>query len=616
MTRATVLPTRQRRTLRGQLGLVLFAVTLTGCSVGPGEANRDSSQAAALERRYSWQYDGTELGGAVPPARFVEDLPFVRTTPSRAPARAVTTFESAGLYWSPDGGTEADSCQVRFREMGSDTWRAGLPLWYDAKRAQCRGSLVHLTPGTAYEAEVAAPDSGEFATVRFTTWSEDFPVGETMYLPETSDRPLVIERSGRSDGYLLVAPAPGKSATIDVAGRADRAIVIKGSYVILRGLAVRGARRHLIVLGKGAHDVVIEDNDLSQWGDNREDGWGVNYDSAIYAKGRKNSLERVVIQRNKIHHPRSNANAWDQRRTSYRGRHPRGPQAITLWNSRGNHVIRYNEIYSDDTHKFNDCIGAGTNFSDVGFPHRDSDIYSNRISHCWDDAIEAEGGNINVRIWGNYIDMSYVMIASAPTEIGPAYVWRNVAYRSRRTAKRTFERSDRGFFMKIQNKHIKRKKRVFGGGRIYVFNNTLLQCGQNRWGVKAGPSDLRGGRITNLVTRNNIFLVSGTKRPSIADNKRSKSNDFDYDLYNGRIIAASGQQQNGIQGAPVFVDGEGCGEFALRPDSPGHDAGVAIPNFADRYRGRGPDMGAQEIDAPRLEFGPDAYRRPTGPGIS
>lgn len=541
------------------------------------------------------------------PSYFSPELEFQKILLSTERIEAVATFESAGLYWSPAVAGDNEICLVRYRAKGAVSWRRGLPLWFDKRNRQCRGSLVHLRSGTRYEIEIATARTGEFATTEVETWREDFPIGETIVVSGMSNEPLVIEKSGTPEGYLLVTGLPGRSAGIDVQGKADRAVEIKGSYVILRGLTVRNARRHLIVLGDDVHDVVIEDNDLSAWGGLHVDGWGVNMDSAIYSKGKKKSVKRIVVQRNRIHHPRSNSNAWDEYRRSFRSRHPRGPQAITFWNTGGNHVIRYNDIFSDSAHKFNDCIGAGTNFSDVGFPYRDTDIYGNRISHCWDDAIEAEGGNMNVRIWNNFMDLSYVMIGLAPTETGPVYVWRNIAYRSRRTAERNFARSGRGYFLKIQGKYIKRKKRKFGGGGIYVFNNTLLQCGSKGWGVKAGPSDLKGGRISNLITRNNIFSVPKSRRPSIADNRKTPTNDYDFDLYNGRIVAADGNEKSGIRGLPTYESGEGCGSFALSPGSKGHDAGVIIPNFTDDYRGRAPDMGAQEIGLPRILFGVDAY---------
>ena len=152
-------------------------------------------------------------------------------------------------------------------------------------------------------------------------------------------------------------------------------------------------------------------------------------------------MERIIVQRNRIHHPRYGANSWSWG-------HPAGPQAITYSHCGGNHVIRYNEIYSEDQHYFNDAIGGEDNFSAIGFPNADTDIYGNRISHAWDDGIEAEGGNRNVRIWGNYLDLTATGVASTVTHFGPLYVFRNVYHRSRKLSERAPDADDRGPFAK------------------------------------------------------------------------------------------------------------------------------------------------------------------------
>ena len=100
-------------------------------------------------------------------------------------------------------------------------------------------------------------------------------------------------------------------------------------------------------------------------------------------------------------------------------------------NSSGGNIIRYNEIRSTEDHGYNDGIGGGSNFSFQGSPNRDSDIYGNIITNCWDDAIESEGANMNVRIWGNYIDKTFVFVATAVTSKGPLYIYRNVFASSR-----------------------------------------------------------------------------------------------------------------------------------------------------------------------------------------
>jgi len=532
---------------------------------------------------------------------------------SRSQARAVATFESLSLYWQPGGSAEARDCLVRYRPANTETWREGFPLWYDARNAECRGSLVMLAPDTDFEIELLEPATKALARIQARTWSESFPIGQTVYLPESSDETLVITQSGRPDGYVLVAPRPGSSATIDVGGRADSNILIKGSYVIVRGLALKNAGRNAVVLDRDIHDVVIEENDISGWGRVGADGWGENMDAAVYS-GYANSapLERVVIQRNRMHHPRADANAWDEFRRERNDPHPIGPQAISMWNTGGNHVIRYNEIYSDESHKFNDCIGSGANFSERGFPHRDSDIYGNKLSQCWDDAIESEGGNVNVRIWGNYIDNSFVMVAVAATEIGPIYIWRNVADRSRLSATREMADAKRGVFLKSQSKYAGGRnengdRRFFGDGRIFVFHNTLVQRPEENAGVYGGLSDL-SGKMRNVTSRNNILHVNADRRSSIADREREPSNDFDYDLYSGRVAVRAGQEAHGISGVPIYDPAAGKGVYALDPSSPGYDAGAVLSNFNDGFVGEAPDMGAQEAATAPLEFGVDAYR--------
>src|SRR3954454_8545510 len=73
-------------------------------------------------------------------------------------------------------------------------------------------------------------------------------------------------------------------------------------------------------------------------------------------------------------------------------------------------------------------VAVSTN-SFTGFPGADSDIYGNIIRYCADDAIEADGGGMNVRIWGNYIDGTRTPFSFSPLSLGPTYLFRNVVDR-------------------------------------------------------------------------------------------------------------------------------------------------------------------------------------------
>jgi hypothetical protein len=531
---------------------------------------------------------------------------------AQAPPTAVVTFQSIGLSWSP--GIPAKQCTVSYRAAGSPTWLKAQPLWYDARNGEYRGSIVRLASGTTYAVQLSLTEPGgttalATAGVQATTWSETFNVVETVRLPVSRSTTYVIDRGGPSPSQYVLYTGP---ATIDVAGASDHCVDIRASNVILRGVTLRNAARHGVRL-HGVKNVVVEDSDISGWGRIEADGWGARNDGGIYSNDR--TVQRVVIQRNRIHHPRSDSNHWDEPRPSYANNpHPVGPQAISFGRTTGNHVIRYNEVYSDIGHMFADAIGGYGNFSEDGFPNRDSDIHGNIVSHAWDDGIEAEGANRNVRVYENYVDQTYVKIAAAGTSIGPLYVFRNVAARSSRTDAPSTDLSGRGGFLKTAT------HATYSGGRIYVLHNTLLQAppvagSTLPLGCNTGLGF--GGAMSNVVSRNNILHVVRSGGRSINDRVGDPEGDYDYDLYSGVVVGLSGAEANGRKGVPVYVAGNGPasglgGLYQLAATSPGFDRGIRLENINDGFAGGAPDAGAHEAGWPRLEFGVGAYRNLVG----
>lgn len=524
-------------------------------------------------------------------------------TPQSATPRAVCTFESIGLYWTPDGGAEDEPCRARYRPTGEQTWREALPLWFDARIGEYRGSIVQLQSGKTYEIRLSLPDNGPSAELKAATWSETFPIARTVQVDDMSGKTLTVDQSGTAAGYVLYTHRAGAATgTIDAADKVDQCVEVKASYVILRGLTLRAAKIHGIVLGPGAHDVVIERCDISGWGRVDKDGWGVDYDSAIYSKFKP--LTRVIVQRNRMHHPRSNANSWQEFREGGERYHPKGPQGICLFESAGNHVFRYNEFTTDDNHFCNDIFGGGSNRSLRGFPGADSDVYGNRIEGCWDDGLEMEGGGCNVRVWGNYIDRTMVKIAIAGLSVGPIYVFRNVAGSSR--FGRTSWRGEP--FLKMGGAPLT------GGGQAYIFHNTILQPpgppeARGTIGCEEGLSQSGGPELRSVVSRNNVLHVRSGAGHSIRDASRRPTPecDYDYDLISGKVSSAGKKEPHGVVGVPVYAANRTAGDFSLAPGSPGFDAGVRIPNFNDDFRGEAPDMGAFEAGSAHMQFGRNAY---------
>jgi hypothetical protein len=522
--------------------------------------------------------------------------------------KAVATFESLGLYWTPPSNPGAAGCTIQYRKSGESGWKKGLSMWYDARNSECRGSLVQLSPGATYEVQFAMPGKAPVAALTARTWAEKFPIAKTVMVAGGS-QPLNITQGGTASGYVLYTAPAG--TTIDVGNNATSNITISAPYVIIRGLTLKGAKQSAITLAAGAHDVVVEDNDISGWGRynyTNSAGWqiGVDGDAAVFCQNNP-GLDRAIIQRNAMHDPRYGANSWSWG-------HPAGPQAVTFNTCGGNHVIRHNDIYSSDRHYFNDGIGGGDNFTTKGFPNYDTDIYGNKISQVWDDAIEAEGGNRNVRIWGNYMDSTTTGVATTVAHYGPVYVFRNVYNRSRMMSERAADQDDRNAFAKSGS------GQGFGDGRRYVFHNTLLQApplpGQKLTSGAGiglyGPASTQ--ILSNTVSRNNIWHVWKTWWASV-DTRGGAGNDADYDLFNGNVTAYSGAESHGIVGTPIYASGHGWsseanGMYQLAPTSPGYDKGQVLPNFNDGYTGTGPDMGAHEGSTSAMRFGIKAGVKP------
>ena len=515
-------------------------------------------------------------------------------------ARAVATFESLGLYY--DRPPAADGCNVWYRIAGVDTWRAGYPLVYDAREKQYRGSLVLLRPDTLYDVRLEA--GGDRVELQARTLSESFPIGKTTHpAAENADKTLYIREAGSAQGWHLLTPSPGTRFTSDVFNLSEYNIVVDAEYVILRGLELKNAGVHAILIKRGVQHVVIEDCHITGWG--RIGGarvWGVtsDMDSGVYAE---NDAGHLVVQRNLIENPRGGANDWESG-------HPGGPQGISLIDSRGGNVIRYNTIRSTEDHGFNDAFGGATNFSFKGSPNRDSDIYGNVISNCWDDCIESEGANMNVRIWSNYIHHTFVHIASAATSVGPLYIFRNVFGVSRVS----HQDSSGGVMLKtgMNTIEINGEKVSTGLGYRFIFHNTALQ--------PAGALDVFSGHeLHNAVSRNNIFYARGSTYPKDSGAPR---NDFKNDLTGGYLGGGIVRSMflpserlewflaptiNRIQWGKVEFQRNGKSMTITDPlmpvKNPALDSGVRLPGFNDEFTGAAPDIGAFETGLAPLRFG-------------
>jgi hypothetical protein len=211
--------------------------------------------------------------------------------------------------------------------------------------------------------------------------------------------------------------------------------------------------------------------------------------------------------------------------------------------------------------------------------------------------LEIEGADMNVRVWNNYIDMTYGAIGAAAPSLGPLYIFRNV-YAVSRKHSGTESNDLRGHYLvKLGNERPQWTK-----GKMYIFHNTALQPPPFPGSTMMGSGAQSGIVFTsdkklqeNITSRNNLLQMRTAADWAIRDTQRTASNDFDYDMHDGRTQFKDGSEQHGINASPTYTR-TSDGRLALAPGTPGHDAGVKLPNFNDDFAGQGPDMGAVEAD--------------------
>ena len=467
----------------------------------------------------------------------------------------VPLFHSCGFYFRSPG---RPGLSAKYRRQGGE-WQDAFPPAHVPEDGMYRGSIVRLEEDTPYELRIVDGDGTVLGEKPFRTWRSDVPVAKTIVLDETNfSGNLRVAESGTPDGWIRITAREG---FVLRNGRGKPLIELyKRRYVLLEGLTLRGGAKEAISIRKCEH-VRVVNCDVAGWGRTgtqrfdkggvyyTEGGAGINWDTAILVS---RSLG-TVIERCYVHDPVSRANSWYYS-------HPAGPQAAGMDKPRST-VVRYNDFVGSDPHRWNDAIeGAGNFESDGGF-NRDADIHGNLMCFANDDAIEIDGGQINVRVFANKFEGCLCGTSIQGCMAGPSYVFDNLMVNMG---------DERG----LAGQTIKTSSRVGAPSAVsFLFGNTCH-----------GPSrDLGLLAILRVVAKNNIFAGS----QAITGRDRSPQSECDYNLFS---TGQAGDEPNGILGRPDFVDAAG-GDFSLRAGSPGIGQGVALPNFS-RVRDGRVDLGA------------------------
>ena len=96
-----------------------------------------------------------------------------------------------------------------------------LPLWFDKRISEYRGSIVQLQSDTTYEVRLDLAGNGPTAGVaRRPPGARCFPIAHTIHVDDLTGKTLTVDQSGTAQGYVLYTHRPGcRPATIDAAGQ-------------------------------------------------------------------------------------------------------------------------------------------------------------------------------------------------------------------------------------------------------------------------------------------------------------------------------------------------------------------------------------------------------------
>jgi hypothetical protein len=468
----------------------------------------------------------------------------------------VPSFNSCSVYLKAD--SQADKCKLEYRQEGQSQWITGLELVQSENNPTLRCSILGLVENQTYDVRITT--DAKVYEHSFGTWSSEVPIAKTIVLKEL---PATLSERGTAKGWIrYVAP----EGLIAKPGSESAILIENMQYVILEDIKIQGGDKYAIHV-KNSDYVRILNCDISQWGrsgkldlarqgryyDNEKHL--INNDAGVFID---QSLG-VVVERCYIHDPNGTANPWAFA-------HPAGPNAVFV-HARGQTVIRYNDLIGSDKHRWNDAIEGNRNgFDDGGFC-RDADIYGNMILLGNDDSVELDGGQMNVRVWGNHFSNSLCGVSTAPCLIGPTYIFNNLF--------NNFADQNGLAGNAIKNNH-----QLVGQGKIYLFNNTLDTQG----GISSfSPSDKPRNFITS---RNNVMVYSNE---FCGGSIITEQNNMDHDLIwsdeadlQKEVITNLTEyklQANALFTRPQWADARN-GNYQLQSGSPGCTQAVPVPGVS------------------------------------
>jgi hypothetical protein len=511
---------------------------------------------------------------------------------------------------------------VRYRQTGAASWRQALPLhrvhpentalWTVAP--QFAGSVFDLRPNTSYDLQLQLSDPDGPVNQTFTL------TGVTRSVPTDPPAPRLVNVSDVATlTSALGAAKPGDIITLadgvynvgtiyfGASGTAQNPLVVRGtseegtildggncsacnvvevygSYVHIERMTLQNAQRALRFQTAGATGNVLRRVHIKN--------------TILGITGRQNQTDFYVCD-NTV----EGRLAWPLTYGSDGAAHSDDDGLVV---GGFGHVVCHNQISG-----FADALQINQAGS------RAIDFYGNEVLWTYDDGVEMDGGEGNVRTFRNRFTNTFDTISLQPILGGPAYVFRNIVV------------NVAGEQMKFHALATTPPQEPNG---ILAYHNTFVAPGSDIY--MGSPNSSHHFRIYN-----NLFVGPATL-PSYAVEWDGPIDDgvFDYNGYfsdgtfsfnflgsgyrnfSGFLaMQTSGMESHGVLlHQPIFASGlTAPASYTVRmtPQNAGLstisnalDRGLVLPNINDGFKGSAPDLGAVESGCPAPIYGP----RPPG----
>ena len=371
-------------------------------------------------------------------------------------------------------------------------------------------------------------------------------------------------------------------------------------HLVVQGIEFRFFGESAVCLDKGTRACIVRDNLIHNAQRGIEFHDSLTRDNAIW--------HNEIYERGLVDY------TWRQIKASEYGR-----QAIDGVAGRGNSFC-HNLI-----HGYFDAIAPAL-WGNPGQFHlnRDMDIMYNRIYNIGDDAIEVEGGGLNVRIHGNKMHNCFVAISLAPIEHGPTYASRNDATYNYLMFKLNVGVASEGYSYCYHNSgYCLTRGKEYGGTAISFASAGTIPINHKYFANNAIICDNFALRYANdryWIDYNCYYGVSAGE-PLVFEWEVEREGKWKQTLYNSieEFSSTTRRELNGMVSDPMFLSTEGAGatqrvpyaiapfgyypqltspdvgDLRLKKTSPCIDMGLLIPGINDKTPDGRPDMGAFEF---------------------